>query len=81
MRKQPESSSHPRCACMISCVQLFATPWTVAHQTPLYMGFAKQEYWSWLPFPSPGDLPNQGIGLTSLMSLALAVGYFTTCAT
>ena len=45
----------------LSCVQLFATPWTIAHQAPLSMGFSKQEYWSGLPFPSPGDLPNPGI--------------------
>ena len=38
-----------------------ATPWTVAHQAPLSMGFSRQEYWSGLPFPSPGDLPNPGI--------------------
>ena len=38
----------------------FATPWTVAHQPPLSMGFSRQEYWSGLPFPSPGDLPNPG---------------------
>ena len=44
-----------------SCVQLFATPWTVAHQAPLSMEFSRQEYWSRLPFPSPGDLPNPGI--------------------
>ena len=42
-------------------VRLFATPWTVAHQAPLPMGFSRQEYWSGLPFPSPGDLPNPGI--------------------
>ena len=42
-------------------VCLFATPWTVAHQAPLSMGFSRQEYWSGLPFPSPGDLPNPGI--------------------
>ena len=41
--------------------QLFATPWTVAYKAPLYMGFSRQEYWSGLPFPSPGDLPNPGI--------------------
>ena len=41
----------------------FATPWTVAHQAPLSMGFSRQEYWSGLPFPSPGDLPNPGIEL------------------
>ena len=44
-----------------SHVQLFATPWTVAHQAPLSMGFSRQEYWSELPFPSPGDLSNPGI--------------------
>ena len=45
----------------LSHVQLFATPWTVAYQAPLSMGFSRQEYWSGLPFPSPGDLPNPGI--------------------
>ena len=44
-----------------SCVRLFATPWTVAYQAPPFMGFSRQEYWSGLPFPSPGDLPNPGI--------------------
>ena len=42
-------------------VPLFATPWTVAYQAPPSMGFSRQEYWSGLPFPSPGDLPNPGI--------------------
>ena len=42
-------------------VQLFATPWTVAHQAPLFMGFSRQEYWSGVPFPSPGDLPDPRI--------------------
>ena len=45
---------------LLSCVQLFATPWTVAYQTPS-MGFSRQECWSGLPFPSPGDLPDPGI--------------------
>ena len=45
----------------LSRVQLFATPWTVAYQAPLSMGFSRQECWSGLPFPSPGDLPNPGI--------------------
>ena len=45
----------------LSRVQLFGTLWTVAHQAPLSMGFSKQEYWSGLPFPSPGALPNSGI--------------------
>ena len=42
----------------LSHVQLFATPWTLAYQAPLSMGFSRQEYWSGLPFPSPGDLPD-----------------------
>ena len=46
---------------MLSCVQLFSTPQTVAHQAPLSMGFPRQEYWSELTFSSPGDLPNPGI--------------------
>ena len=46
---------------MLSRVRLFATPWTVAHQAPPSMGFSRQEYWSGLPFPSPGDLPDPGI--------------------
>ena len=45
----------------LSHVRLFATPWTVAHKAPPSMGFSKQEYWSVLPFPSPGDLPDPGI--------------------
>ena len=49
----------------LSRVRLFATPWTAAHQAPPSMGFSKQEYWSGLPFPSPGDLPNPGIELGS----------------
>ena len=46
---------------LLSCVRFFATPWTVAHQAPLPMGFPRQEYWSGLPFPFPGDLPDPGI--------------------
>ena len=57
------------------CVRLFATPWTVAHQALLSMGFSRQEYWSGLPFPSPEDLPDPGIELTSP---ALTGGFFTT---
>ena len=52
-------------ASMLSGVWLFATPWTVVCQAPLSMGFPRQEYWSRLPFPSPGDLPNLGIKPTS----------------
>ena len=53
----------------------FATPWTVAHQAPLSMGFSRQEYWSGLPFPSPGDLPDTGI---KPVSPALVCRFFTT---
>ena len=49
----------------LSLVQLFATPWTVAYQAPQSMGFSRQEYWSGLLFPSPGDLPDPGIELRS----------------
>ena len=49
----------------LSRVRLFATPWTVAHRAPLSMGFSRQEHWSGLPFPSPGDLPDPGIELAS----------------
>ena len=45
----------------LSRVQLFAAPWTVAYQAPASMGFSRQEYWSGLPFPSPGDVPKLGI--------------------
>ena len=63
---------------MLSCVRLFVTLWTVAHQAPLPMEFSKQEYWSGLPFPTPGDLPDPGIQPASLVSPALAGGFFTT---
>ena len=46
---------------LLSCVRLFATPWTAAYQAPPSMGFSRQEYWSGLPLPSPGDLPDLGI--------------------
>ena len=46
---------------LLSCVRLFVTPWTVAYKAPLSMGLSRQEYWSGLPFPSPGDLPDPGI--------------------
>ena len=62
----------------LSRVQLFETPWTVAHQAPLSMGFFRQEYWSGLLCPPPGDLPDPGIETLSLMSPALASGFFTT---
>ena len=49
------------CVCTLSHVQLFVTPWSVAHQAPLSVGFSRQDYWSGLPLPSPGDLPNPGM--------------------
>ena len=58
---------------MLSCVQLYATPWTVACQTSLSMGFSGQEYWSGLPFPSPGDLPNPGIKSVSPANICACV--------
>ena len=64
-----------------SSVRLFATLWTVAHEAPLSMGFSRQEYWSGLPCPPPGDLPDPGIEPTSLMSPALAGGFFTSSVT
>ena len=64
-----------------SHVQLFAMLWTVAHQAPLSMAFSRQEYWSGLPCPPPGDLPNPGIEPAFPMSPALAGGFFTTSAT
>ena len=63
------------------CVQCLQPHGTVARQVPLSMGFSRQEYWSGLPFPSPGDLPDPGIKPVSLMSPALAGGFFITCAT
>ena len=59
--------------CVLSCIQLFAAPWTTAHQVPLSMQFSRQEYWSGLPFPTPGDLPDPGIEPTSPVSPALQV--------
>ena len=66
---------------MLSHGQFFVSPWTVAHQTPLSMEFSSQKYWSGLPFPSPGDLPDSGIEPASLEFLALAGGFFTGSAT
>ena len=63
---------------LLSPVQLFVALWTVARQAPLSMGFPRQEYWSGLPFPPPGDLPDPGIQPASLASPALAGGLFTT---
>jgi len=60
---------------LLSCVWFFRIPRSIAHQTPLSMGFVWQEYWSGLPFPPPGDLPHPGV---KLVSLALEGGFFTT---
>ena len=62
--------------CELSHLRLFATPWTVAHQVPLSMGFSRREYWGGLP--PPGYLPNPGIEPISLVSSALAGEFFTT---
>ena len=62
-------------------VQFFVTLWTVVCQAPLSMGFSWQEYWSELPFPPPGDLPDPGIKLVFLLSSALAGEFFTIRAT
>ena len=60
----------------LSRVQLFVTLWSVACQAPLSMGFSRQEHWSGLPLPSPGDLPDPGIEPVFLRSSALTVGFF-----
>ena len=72
---------HAYALSFFSCAQLSATSWTVAHQALLSLGFSRQEYWSGLPCPPPGDLPDPGIKPTSLMSTLLAGGFFTTSAT
>ena len=59
-----------------SCVQLFVAPWAVAHLAPLSMRSSRQEYWSGLPFPPPGDLPYPGTEPTSPASHALAGRFF-----
>ena len=74
------------CVCMLSCfshVRLFATPWTVAHQAPLSMGFSRQEYWSRVGCHVllQGIFPTQELNPTFLTSPALAGGFFTTSVT
>ena len=64
-----------------SCVQLFATLWTLAGKDPLSMGFSKQECWIGLSYPLPGEFPYSGIEPMLLTSPALAGGFFTTSAT
>ena len=70
-RQESRSSAGPD-------VQVFVTPRTVTHQAPLSMGFSRQESWSGLPDPPPRDLPDPGTEPSSLVSPALAVGFFTT---
>ena len=62
---------------LYSCVQLCTTPWSIAGQVPLSMGFSQHGNWRGLPFPPPGDIPNPGIKLTSPASPALAGRLFT----
>ena len=70
------------CACTgthtLNCIQSLVIPWTVARQAPPSMGFSRQEYWSGLPFPTPGESSRSGIESMSLVSPALADGFFTT---
>ena len=68
------------CVCVLVaqlCLTLFVTVWTVACQTPLSMGFSRQEHWSGFPCPPPGNLPDPGIEPVSLTSPALTGGFFT----
>ena len=66
------------CAQLLSRVKPFATPWSEIHRVSLSMGFSRQEYWSRLPCPPLGDLPNTGIKPTSPVSPALQADSFTT---
>ena len=68
-------------SCRFSSIWLSVTLWTVTHQAPLSMRFSSQEYWTRLPYPPPGDLPNPRIKPAYLTSPALAGGFFTTSAT
>ena len=65
---------------LFSCDRLFVTPWTVGRQPPLSVGFSRQEYWSGLPCPSQGDLPDPGIESVALISPALAGRFFLSLA-
>ena len=72
---------HSVCGLVNKLCPTLVTPWTVAYQSPLSMGFSRQEYWSGLPFPSPRDFPDPRMEPTSLMSLVLTGKFFTTRAT
>ena len=67
------------CVQSLRHVQLFETPWTVACQAPLSMGLSQQEYWSGLPFPPPGDLPDPRIEPTTPVAFTLAGGSSPLC--
>ena len=69
------------CVQLLSCVQHFVAPWTVTHQAPLSMAFPRQECWSGLPFPTPGDLLDPGTKPVSLISPALAGEFFASSST
>ena len=77
----PDFTMHVCLLSGFSHIRFCASLWTVACQAPLSMGFSRQEYWSGLPCPPPGDLPNSGIKPASLMSPALVGGLFTTSTT
>ena len=76
-----QSPGSDQCECMCAQSCLCVAPWTEARQAPLSMGFSRQEYWSGLPCPFPGDLPHPGIEPVSLASHALAHVFFTTSTT
>ena len=83
MWKESRFSPASKCAKCVShsVVSDSATPWTVAHQGPLSVGFSRQEYWSGLPCPPPRELPDPGTESTSLRTRELASGFFTTSST
>ena len=73
-----KSLTHASMLSHFSCIRLCVILWTVAHQAPLSMGFSRKEYWSVLPCPPPGDLPDPGIEPVPLKSSAFEGGFFTT---
>ena len=73
--------TYSSCVYVLGGIQFFVTSWTVAHQTPLPMEFSRQQYWSRLPFATPGDLPNLRTKPASLASLALVGRFLTNCPT
>ena len=81
VKSLPAVQEHACVLSHFSCVRLFVTLWSIDSQAPLSMGFSRHEYWSGLSCPPPGDLPIPGIEPASLISPALAGGFFTTSAT